>query len=127
MPKQVIVPEDVFPAVGYSHAYRVGNTIYCAGQVGVAVDRTLVGKGDMEAQCVQTFENLKRVLAAAGATMADVVKTTVYITDLANLAGLSKVRPRYLPDPGPAGTLVVVKSLASPDYLVEIEAIAVVD
>ena len=124
--KDVIVPSDVHPAQGYAHAYRVGNTVYCAGQVALDVDRQLVGKGDFEAQCVQTDTNLQRVLAAAGATLADVVKTTTFITDLDHLPTLRAVRPRFFGDPGPAGTLLVVKSLANPDYLIEVEAIAVI-
>jgi len=127
MARQAIVPTDVHPTAGYAHAWKVGNTIYCAGQVAMALDRSIVGVGDFEAQCVQAYENLKRVLAAAGATMDDVVKTTTFITDLAHLPILRAVRPRFLGDPGPAGTLLVVKSLASLDYLIEIEAIAVVD
>ncbi|GIW05402.1 MAG: enamine deaminase RidA [Dehalococcoidia bacterium] len=124
--KTLIVPPDVHPAIGYAHAYRVGGTIYCAGQVALDIDRNLVGKGDFEAQCVQTYENLRRVLAAAGATMDDVVKTTVFLTDLEHLPILRAVRTRFFGDPGPAGTLLVVKSLANPDYLIELEAIAVV-
>jgi enamine deaminase RidA (YjgF/YER057c/UK114 family) len=124
--KEVIVPSDVHPAVGYAHAYRVGNTVYCAGQVALDLDRQIVGRGDFEAQCVQTYTNLQRVLAAAGATLADVVKTTTYITTLDHLPILRAVRPRFFGDPGPAGTLLVVTSLAHPDSLIEVEAIAVV-
>ena len=127
MTKELIVPPDVHPTTGYAHAYKVGNTVYCAGQVAMAIDRSIVGVGDFEAQCVQAYENLKRVLAAAGATMNGVVKTTTYITNLDHLPIMRSVRPRFFGDPGPAGTLLVISSLAHPDYLIEVEAIAAID
>ena len=78
MSREVIAPDNVFKARGYSHAFKVGNTIYVAGQAPFDQDMRLVGKGDIVAQAELSFENLKRVLQAGGATMADIVMLTYY-------------------------------------------------
>ena len=110
------------PQAHYSHAVIAGDAIYVAGQVAVDEHGEVVG-GDAEAQARQVMENLSRVVAAAGATMDDVVKTTVFLTDLADREAVGRVRRAYFADPPPANTLVVVSSLANPVFLVEIEAI----
>lgn len=125
--REVITAKDVHPTIGYSQAWKCGDTIYVAGQVAMDVDRNIVGPGDFVKQCDQVFENIRRVLAAAGATMDDVVKLTTFVLDIENVPALREARARHLKTPEPAGTLLVVKSLASPDYLIEIEAIAVVE
>jgi reactive intermediate/imine deaminase len=125
--REVIRPPNVHPATGYSHAWKVGNTIYVAGQVAVDREGRLVGPGDFEAQAVQVFENLKAVLEAAGAGLEHVVKTTVFLTHFAHRDKFREVRARYFKEPFPASTLVFVESLAQPDWLIEVEAIAVVD
>lgn len=127
MTREVIRPPNVHPATGYSHAWKVGNTIYVAGQVAVDREGRLVGPGDFEAQAVQVFENLKAVLEAAGAGLEHVVKTTVFLTHFAHRDKFREVRARYFKEPFPASTLVFVESLAQPDWLIEVEAIAVVD
>ncbi len=86
-----------------------------------------MGKGDIRAQTTQTMENVKTVLEAAGATIDDVVKVTVYVTNVKEqLAAIHEVRAQYFKTDYPASTLVEVKSLVSEDLLIEIEAIAVV-
>ena len=127
MPKQVIAPPNVHPARGYAHAYKVGNTIYVAGQVGINPEGQLVSPADIVAQCDQAYENMKRVLEAAGATMSDVVKITQYLKDINDLAKIRDVRKKYFGDHFPAATAVQIVSLAMPDLLIEVEAIAVVD
>jgi len=88
----------------------------------------LVGAGDFIAQATQVFENLGRALAAAGAGFSDLVKTTVYVTDPRYREALREVRDRYLDGNAlPASTLVVVAGLALPEYLLEIEAVAVIE
>jgi reactive intermediate/imine deaminase len=99
-----------------------GDTIYVAGQVPVDVDGSVVD-GDAEAQARQVMENLARVVASAGATMDDVVKTTVFLTDLGDREAVGRVRREYFDDPPPANTLLVVSSLANPAFRVEIEAV----
>lgn len=127
MTREVIRPANVHPATGYSHAWRVDKTIYVSGQVALDREGKLVGPGDFEAQAVQAFENLKAVLEAAGAGLEHVVKTTVYLTHFAHRDTFREVRARYFKDPFPASTLVFVESLAQPDWLIEVEAVAVVD
>ncbi len=110
----------------YSHAVEVkapGRTVYVSGQVGIGADGRL-GNGVGE-QAVAAVANLNAVLAAAGMTASDIVKTTIYLTDAANMEGFVAAAGPGLPQPPPATTLVIVKALAAPDMLVEIEAIAV--
>ena len=110
-----------------SQAIQMGNAIYVSGQVAIDEAGEIVGKGDMKAQTRQVFENLETVLGSAGASLSDVVKITVFITDISRLMETHEVRAEVLPDPPPASTAVEVKALAFPDLLIEIEAVAVTD
>lgn len=100
--------------------------IYIAGQVAFDQARQVAGAGDMAAQTEQVFRNLQAALAAAGATFADVVKMTTYVTDMGQAPVIRAVRARYFGDTLPASTLVGVTALAHPDLMVEIEVIAAV-
>jgi len=124
MRKKEVVVRGVHKTTGYSHAAKAGELVFVAGQVAQDVEGALVGKGDIEAQAVQVFENLKAVLASAGAKLDDVVKTTTYTTKLAYRPKIAEVRARYFKTYFPPNTFVVVESLATPDYLLEIEAVA---
>lgn len=126
MGKEFITPVGVHQPRGYSHAVRAGNTVYVAGQVGWDEQRK-VAPGNFEAQAVQALENLKRVLAAAGASLGDVVKINTYLKDLNDMPEFREIRERYFSSPFPASTLVQIVSLASPELLIEIEAVAVVE
>ena len=126
MANKAIKPADVHAPTGYNHALKAGNTVYTAGQVALDKDGNLVGKSDIEAQTVQVYENLQAVLAAAGASLQDVVKVTTYLTQQADLPKLREVRQRYFTGEPPANTLVYISALATPDLLIEVEAIAVV-
>ena len=126
MPKERIQPPGLSRPPTYTHVVKAGNTVYLAGQTPVDEQGQVVGRGDITAQTTQVFENIKKALAAAGADFSDLVKITVYVTDPRFREALSDVRRRYLTDELPASTLVVVAGLANPDYLVEIEAIAVI-
>lgn len=125
MARNAIQPAGLHKPAHYSPAIKAGNTLYVAGQVAMDVNGNLVGKGDFEAQGVQVFENLKAILAAAGGTLDDVVKLNSYVTDLKHRLAFVELRQRYFNKPYPASTFVVITSLASPDYLLEVEAIAV--
>ncbi|MDP2936425.1 MAG: RidA family protein [Dehalococcoidia bacterium] len=127
MPKEIIAPPDVVPARGYSHAIKAGNTVYVAGQVAWDINGNLVGKGDFEAQARLALENLKRVLAAAGAQMTDVVQLNYYIRNLEDVAKMRNPYREYFGKYFPCQTLTVISSLADPDLLIEIQAIAVID
>jgi len=113
---------------GYSHVVEAtgpGRTIYIAGQVGMAPDGKIAG--DFRAQATQAFENLKAALAAAGAGLEHVVKTTNYFVDIAQLPAFREVRDRYFDTKTPpASTAVQVVKLAAAEFLFEIDAIAVV-
>ncbi|PYM16369.1 MAG: hypothetical protein DMD81_12640 [Candidatus Rokuibacteriota bacterium] len=113
----------------YSHVVVVEEsrkTIYVAGQLARDPQGNVVGKGDMRAQIRQVGENIKAALAAAGATLADVVKTNTYVTDLGEFFKHVDVRMEYF-GALPTSTTVEVRKLAHPDLMVEIECIAVRD
>jgi 2-iminobutanoate/2-iminopropanoate deaminase len=112
----------------YSHVVVVEarKTIFVSGQLARDSKGEVVGKGDMRAQIRQTGENIKAALAAAGATLADVVKTNTYVTDMEEFFKHTDVRAEYF-GALPTSTTVEVRKLAHPDLLVEIEVIAMVD
>jgi len=114
----------------YSHVVTVsgaGKIVYIAGQLARDIDGNCVGKGDMRAQMEQTFKNLDSCLKAAGATWADVVKTNTFVTDFDAFQKCSDVRIRYIGVATPTSTTVGVTRLAGPDFMIEIEAVAVVN
>jgi reactive intermediate/imine deaminase len=119
-------PDGMPPANGYSHAVAVtGRLVVTSGQVPWDAEGRVVGVGDPEAQVRQAFENLSAALAAAGSSMAQVVKLTIFLTDLADLAVYRKVRDDYIDTARPpASSLVQVSGLVHPDFRVEIEALA---
>jgi len=125
--KEFINPKPV----GYSDATVVsgGKTIYISGQVPLNTAGAVVGKGDLKTQAIQVFDNIQRVLTQAGATFADVVKVNTYIVDCQpkDVAIFREVRKSYLSTTQPpASTLVGVTSLVDPDFLIEIEVVAVI-
>ncbi|MFQ5827393.1 MAG: RidA family protein [Dehalococcoidia bacterium] len=127
MAKEIIAPENVHRARGYSHAIKVGNTIYVAGQTGMDLEGNII-EGDCAAHAHQAFENMKRVLEAAGATMQDVVKLNYYFINIADdLPKIADAYRQYFGRHYPAATAVQVGSLAYPGMLLEVEAIAVMD
>ena len=121
-----IQPQGLAKPGTYSHVIKAGNTVYIAGQTATDAQGNVVGRGDITAQSVQVFENLKAALASVGGTFADVASITVYITDARYRDPMREVRTRYLGDKLPTSTLLVVAGLADPEYLLEISAIAVV-
>jgi len=125
MKKEYISPKGLFEPIGWSHAVKAGNTIYLAGMVGFDEQRNIVA-GGFEGQTVKALENIKLVLEAAGASLKDVVKMTVYLTDMDNIIEFREIRARYFSPPMPASTGIEVSRLVLPELLVEIEAIAVV-
>ena len=124
-------PDTVAAPVGtYSQAVRVetGDAvwIHVSGQIAIDLEGNLVGPGDLRAQTLQVFENLRAILEAHGATFADVVKIGTYLTTLDDLAGMREVRSEYLTSEPPASTAVQVAALVVPDALIEIDLVAVV-
>jgi enamine deaminase RidA (YjgF/YER057c/UK114 family) len=121
-------PDGVRPGTGYSHGVgAIGRLVAIAGQVAMDEQGELVGAADPTAQAERVFENLRRVLAAAGASFSDVIKLGIFVTDIAILPAVREVRDRYVDcSRPPASTAVQVASLFRPGYLLEVEALAVV-
>ena len=128
MPREIIQPEDLWdPRPRFAQVSRHGNTIYVAGQTPVDADGNLVGKGDIEAQARQVFENIKKCLSSASATFENVVKINIYSTDIdSHITPVSKVRSDYFGEAVPS-TYVQIPRLVHPDWLLEIEAVAMLD
>ena len=130
--KQRLNPEGLQQPRGYSHVVVVkgGRTVYVAGQVALDAKGELVGKGDLKAQATQVFENLRTALRAAGADFDHVVKLNTYVVNYrpAMLDTLRAVRGSFMGEVAvPASTLVGVQALAREGFLIEIEAVAVVE
>ena len=130
MQVQFLNPPTLCPTFGWTHVVTAtgGKTVYVSGQVGVNERGEVVGPGDLRAQTEQAFENVRRALAAVGATFRDVVKTTLYVVDLKpeHVPVIREVRGRYVTaEQPPASTLVGVSALVGADWLIEIEAVAV--
>jgi len=121
-------PEGLPPVNGYSHAVAfTGRMVVVSGQVPLDAHSQLVGRGDPAAQVRQVFQNLAGALAAAGARIDQVVKLTVYLTDLADLDAFRQVRDEYIVlERPPASSLVQVSGLVNPEFRVEIEALAAI-
>ena len=121
-------PDGMPPVNGYSHAVAfTGRMVAVSGQVPVDEQGRLVGRGDPAAQVRQVFKNLTTALAAAGANLDQVVKLTVYLTDLSDLEAFRQVRDQHIsPDSPPASSLVQVSGLVNPEFRVEVEALAAV-
>jgi reactive intermediate/imine deaminase len=124
MSRTIISTPNAPAAIGtYSQAVKVGNTVYCSGQIGLDPATMQMVEG-FEAQTVRVFENLKAVAEAAGGSLSDAVKLTIYLTDLANFAKVNEVMARYFAEPFPARAAVGVKELPK-GGVVEADAILV--
>ncbi|MDP9261382.1 MAG: RidA family protein [Actinomycetota bacterium] len=124
--EEIRVPELAEPISHYTDAVRAGDLLFVSGFVPVDGDGRLVGGDDVVAQTRQVLANLGAVLSAAGATFADVVKVTVYLTDIADRVRINPVRQEVFGDARPASTLVEVSALAVPGAKLEIEAVALI-
>ncbi|MFD8947351.1 RidA family protein [Streptomyces xanthophaeus] len=125
---RIAAPEGVSPGTGYSHVvWGTGRFVAVSGQCALDERGEVVGAGDPAAQARQVFENLRRCLAAAGATFDDVVKLTYFVTDVAHLPAVREARDAVIPaDRLPASSAVQVAALFRPELLLEVEAFAVV-
>lgn len=124
MKHQILKLNSVHPTKGYSHATRIGGTLYVAGQIAKDLQGNLVGPGDIRAQAHQAYVNLKNIMEEAGGSLENIVKMTTYLTHPDYIEPYREVRNTYFSDPMPPNTLVVISSLADPGFLIEVEAMA---
>jgi len=121
-------PARLTPPTGYSHAVRAGNLLFLSGQLALDENRQLIGRGDIEAQTRRTFENLSILLEDAGQGWRDVVKLTIFLTDIGGIEIVRRVRAEVFEAAGalpPAITTVEVSRLAVDGAMIEVEGIAV--
>jgi enamine deaminase RidA (YjgF/YER057c/UK114 family) len=130
MPRQQIVsPRIGKPSGHFSQANAVearARLVFISGMTSKGADGSVVGPGDIEEQTTQMCENVKAAVEAAGGTMADICRVDVYVKDMKDFDTIHRVRRKYFPDPPPASTMVQITGFTHPDYLIEMNAIAVI-
>lgn len=117
-------PDNYAPFL-LSQGIKFGNLLFVSGQAGASEDGKIV-EGDFRAQGEQAFANLRRVLEAGGSSLDDVIKVTIFVTDMRNFKEVIELRRQFFSEPYPADTIAEVKALYAPEVMIEIEAIAAI-
>ena len=125
--QRISTEPDRFAAVHISQGFRVGDLIFVSGQAAIDEQGEVVGVGDFGAQARQAVRNLDRVLNAAGSSLDQVIKVTIFVTDMAYFSEVVELRREVFSEPYPADTICEVRSLAYPELMFEIEAVALAD
>jgi enamine deaminase RidA (YjgF/YER057c/UK114 family) len=119
-------PKDIrAPFARYSHGVEVPagtRLVFCSGQLGIGADESV--PATVEGQAALCFENIRAILAAAGLGLSDIIRINAYVTGREHMKGYMAVRDRYVGDPPPASTLMIVSGFTRPEFLVEIEVVA---
>ncbi|HZA25513.1 MAG TPA: RidA family protein [Dehalococcoidia bacterium] len=121
--RKPVLPAGLVPNPAFSPAVQVGQLLYVSGQVAQDNEGNTVGAGDCEVQTRHIMSRIRTIVEAAGATMQDVVKTTTFLTNVANYPTFSKVRSETFPSSPPASSTVIVAGLVRPEFLIEVEAV----
>ncbi|MGH8728408.1 MAG: RidA family protein [Burkholderiales bacterium] len=125
--ERITIDPDPYEPFRLAQGYRAGDFLFISGQAAIDASGRIVGIGDFDAQAQQAFENLDRVLRAGGSSLKNVIKVTIFLTDMSNFDKIVELRGKWFTAPYPADTIVEVSSLYSPEAMIEIEAIAAVD
>ncbi|MGH8528077.1 MAG: RidA family protein [Gammaproteobacteria bacterium] len=123
--QHITIDPDPYKPFRLAQGYRAGDFLFISGQAAIDASGRIVGVGDFEAQAQQVFENLDRVLRAGGSSLKNVIKVTIFLTDMSNFDKVVELRGKWFTPPYPADTVIEVSSLYSPEAMIEIEAIAV--
>ncbi|MCK1344506.1 MULTISPECIES: RidA family protein [unclassified Bradyrhizobium] len=125
--QQIITEPDPYKRFRLSQGYRTGDLLFISGQAAIDDGGAVVAPGNFDAQARRAFANLERALKAGGSSLRNVVKVTIFLTDMSNFDKVVELRAQYFSPPYPADTIVEVRSLYSKDAMIEIEAVAVLD
>jgi reactive intermediate/imine deaminase len=125
--ERIVTRPDPYEPFRLAQGYRVGDLLFISGQAAYDDAGRVVGAGDFAVQAEKAMSNLDRALRAGGSSLKNIVKVTIFLTDMRNFDAVVKLRERWFVAPYPADTIVEVRSLYSPDAMIEIEAIAVAD
>jgi len=125
--KAIHLDPDPLAPYRISPGFVANGMAYLSGHAAISESGELVGIGDFDAQADATFQSLQRTLQAAGSDLSKVIKVTIFLTDMSNFEKIVDLRGKWFTEPYPADTIIEVKSLALPELMIEIEAIATVD
>ncbi len=125
--QRIVTQPDPYERFRLAQGYRAGDLLFISGQAAYDAEGKIVGAGDFDAQAKKAFENLERALRAGGSSLRNVIKVTIFLTDMSNFNKIVELRERYFSPPYPADTIVEVCSLYSRDAMIEIEAVALAD